>query len=74
MSKRSARLSGAHETAHQLDRIIHSANMRIEQQCIHVQESAGSPRQMASALTELDRMIQVLEKLNQPGQVRVGFS
>jgi hypothetical protein len=65
MSERSTHLSGAHErlVAHQLDRIIHSANMRIEQQCIHIQESAGSPRQMASARAELDRMIQVVEKL-----------
>ena len=48
--------------------------MRIEQQCIHIQESAGSPWQMTSARAELDRMIEVLEKLtNQPGQVRVGL-
>ena len=68
--------SGTHErrTAQQLDRIIQSANMRIEQQCIHIQESAGSPWQMTSARAELDRMIEVLEKLtNQPGQVRVGL-
>ena len=65
MSGRSARPLGAHEAliAHQLDRIIQSASMRIEQQCIHIQESAGSPRQMTSARAELDRMIQVLEKL-----------
>jgi signal transduction histidine kinase len=65
MSERSARLSGVHEPliSHQLDRIIQSANMRIEQQCIHIQESAGSPWQMTSARAELDRMIQVLDKL-----------
>ena len=49
--------------AHVVDRIIGSANMRIEQQRIHIEESSASPHQVTSATVVLERMVEVLEKL-----------
>ena len=49
--------------ADEVDRIIGSANIRIEQQRIHIQESAASPQQATSARVVLERMVEVLEKL-----------
>lgn len=49
--------------ADEVDRLIGSANLRIEQQRIHIQESSASPQQTTSATVVLERMIEVLDKL-----------
>jgi hypothetical protein len=43
----------------ELDRLIHSAVLRIEQQGFHVAQSSGSPTQAAAAQQVLDGMIQL---------------
>jgi C4-type Zn-finger protein len=49
--------------ADEVDRIIGSANIRIEQQRIHIEESSASPQQVTSARVVLERMVEVLDKL-----------
>jgi hypothetical protein len=47
----------------ELDRVIHSAVLRIEQQRLHVQQSAASHWQIAEAQHALDAMIAALRQL-----------
>ena len=47
----------------ELDRLIHSAVLRIEQQGVHVAQSSGSATQAAAAQRVLDGMIQGLRQL-----------
>jgi|SoiMethySBSTD1v2_1073268.scaffolds.fasta_scaffold5826381_2 hypothetical protein len=47
----------------ELDRLIHSAVLRIEQQGFHVAQSSGSRTQAAVAQRVLDGMIQGLRQL-----------
>ena len=49
--------------AEELDRLIHSAMLRIEQQGFHVQELSASPSQVAHAQRVLDQMIEGLRQL-----------
>jgi hypothetical protein len=49
--------------ADELDRVIHSAILRIEQQGFHVAQSSGSPAQGAAAQRVLDGMIQGLRQV-----------
>ena len=49
--------------ADELDRAIHSAILRIEQQGFHVQKSSASPSQIALAQRGLDQMIEGLRLL-----------
>jgi hypothetical protein len=49
--------------AEELDRLIHSAVLRIEQQAFHVEQSSASPWQAAHAQQVLDRMKEGLRQL-----------
>jgi hypothetical protein len=49
--------------ADELDRVIHSATLRIEQQGFHIAQLSGSPAQSAAAQRVLDGMIQGLRQL-----------
>jgi hypothetical protein len=49
--------------ADELDRVIHSATLRIEQQGFHIAQLSGSPAQGAAAQRVLDGMIQGLRQL-----------
>lgn len=49
--------------ASELDRLIHSAILRIDQQAFHVVESSASPTQAAVAQRVLDGMIEGLQQL-----------
>jgi hypothetical protein len=47
----------------ELDRLIHSALLRIEQQGFHVERLSGSPFEAARAQLVLDRMTEGLHQL-----------
>ena len=47
----------------ELDHLIHSAVLRIEQQGFHVEESSASPSEVAHAQQILDEMIEGLRQL-----------
>jgi hypothetical protein len=47
----------------ELDRLIHSAALRIEQQGFHIEKSSASPSQAAHAERVLDQMIEGLHQL-----------
>jgi hypothetical protein len=49
--------------AEELDRLIYSAVLRIEQQGLHVEESSASPSQAAYAQQVLDQMKEGLRQL-----------
>jgi hypothetical protein len=48
---------------HEVDRLIHSAKIRIEQQRIHIDESSGSQHQVTSGTITLALMCRGLERL-----------
>jgi hypothetical protein len=49
--------------AHELGRLISSANIRIEQQRIHIRESSGNQHQANLGKVELTRMCESLRAL-----------
>jgi hypothetical protein len=49
--------------AEELERVISSIALRVEQQRIHVKESSGSSAQAATAQRDLDGMLQGLQQL-----------
>ena len=49
--------------SHELDRIIASYQLRIQQQRIHVKELAGDPTQQKRAQGQLAAMVTGLDKL-----------
>jgi hypothetical protein len=49
--------------AGELDRVISSTLLPIEQQRVHVRESSGSPTQVAVAQGMLDNMLKSLQRL-----------
>jgi hypothetical protein len=55
--------SGPTNLVEELDRIIHSAVLRIAQQSIDVEKLSASPRQVSCAQEVLDQMIEGLHQL-----------